>query len=784
MDRSSASPGSSITPALRSADVPAAAERRVTAERTELIDDVLAAWQADPEVASRIVHVETVPERGAIYQDPDPPLPERLKEALAARGITRLYRHQTEAIRRARSGVHTVVVAGTASGKSLCYQAPIAEAVLADRSSAALMLFPTKALARDQFRSLHDLGLKELTAAVYDGDTDTESRAWARRHANVVLTNPDMLHVGILPGHSRWARLFANLRFVVVDEVHVLRGIFGSHVGNVLRRLRRVANHYGTDPVFLGSSATIGNPGELLSALTGVAVDVVERDDSPAGVRHHVLWNPELGEDDLRRSPIAETADVFVDLVKRRVPTIAFARSRKGVELVYRWARERVGDELASRIAPYRAGYLAEERRRVERALFSGELLGVAATNALELGIDVGGLDAAVLATFPGTVASYRQQTGRAGRSSAKSLAVLVAGQDALDQWFMNHPAELFRRPADAAVVNPENPEVLRGHLGCAAHELPLEPEEAAATFGPTVEEIAVDLVGAGDMRVHQGRLHWSGGRSPASAIDIRTAGGPPFVILDESGDMMGTVDESRVASQTHPGAVYLHQGDTYMIDRVDWADRVVWARSGEVDYYTQPEQDTDIEIRVVRASGELGRFGHHHGLVEVDESVVAFKRKRISDRSVLSYEPLDLPPRHYTTQAVWFTMDDDLIGDARVVPADLPGVLHAAEHTAIAMLPLIAICDRWDIGGLSTPYHPEVDGPVWFIYDGYPGGSGIAPLAFASGPRHLAATLQALQDCPCSDGCPSCVQSPKCGNYNEPLDKDGAIRLLLTARG
>ncbi len=728
------------------------------------------------------MHVETVPGRGAIYAEPDPPLHDRLRAALTERGIDRLYRHQVEVIRRARAATHTVVVAGTASGKSLCFQAPIAEAILAEPQATALLLFPTKALARDQFRSLHTLGIPPLTASVYDGDTDLQARAWTRKNANVVLTNPDMLHIGILPSHARWARFFRHLRFVVVDEVHVMRGIFGSHVGNILRRLRRIARLYGSEPTFLGSSATIGNPGELLSALTGLPVEVVDQDTSPSGIRHHVLWNPELGEGDLRRSALAETTDVFVDLMRRRIPTIAFARSRKGVELVYRWARERLDDETAARIAPYRAGYLAEDRRRVEQALFAGELLGVTATNALELGIDVGGLDAAVLATFPGTVASYRQQTGRAGRSIDESLAVLVAGQDALDQWFMNHPEDLFRRPSDSAVINPANPEVLAAHMACAAHEMPLEPTEAVAAFGPEVEELAVDLVASGRLRIHNGRLHWTGSRGPAADIDIRTAGGPPFTIVDEDGEIMGTVDEGRVASQTHPGAVYLHQGDTYLIESLDWSGRTVRARSGEVDYYTQPEEDTTITVRATHGSGSLGRFGHRHGMVEVEEQVVAFKRKRLSDRSVIAYEPLDLPARRYVTQAVWFLVGDDLIADARVTAADLPGVLHAAEHTAIAMLPLIAICDRWDIGGLSTPHHPEVGGAVWFIYDGYPGGSGIAPLAFSAGERHLKATLQALLECPCAAGCPSCVQSPKCGNYNEPLDKAGAIRLLETA--
>jgi DEAD/DEAH box helicase domain-containing protein len=745
---------------------------------------VVEAWLADPERADRIAHVETVPERRAIYEELDSPLPGRLAQALSDRGIDRLYRHQAQAIKRARAGAHTVVVAGTASGKSLGYQVPIAEAALADRTATAIMLFPTKALARDQFRSLHTLGIPEMTPVVYDGDTDSDARAWARRHANVVMTNPDMLHVGILPSHGKWATFFRRLRFVVIDEVHVLRGIFGSHVGNALRRLRRVARHYGADPTFLGSSATIGNPGELMSALTGLPVEVVEQDTSPAGVRHYVLWNPEMDEDDQRRSALAETTDLFVDLVRRGEHTIAFARSRKGVELIYRWARERLDGELAARIAPYRAGYLAEERRAVEQRLFSGELLGVIATNALELGIDVGGLDAAIVATFPGTVASFRQQTGRAGRSTDESLSVLVAGQDALDQWYMNHPEDLFGRPSEAAVVNPSNPHVLASHMGCAAYEIPMLSNDAVATFGPEVESLAADLVGEGTLRVRNGRLLWAGRGAPAPAIDIRTAGGPPYTIVDEADEVIGTVDENRVFSQAHPGAVYLHQGDSYVIEDLDVENRLVRARADEVGYYTQPEEDTDIDVLEVLAKGTVGRFGHRLGQVEVEAHVTGFKRKKIGDRSVISYEPLDLPPRRFTTQAIWFTVDEKLIRDSGISAADLPGTLHAAEHTGIAMLPLFAICDRWDIGGLSTPYHPATGMPVWFIYDGYPGGAGIAPIAYAAGRRHLRATLEALRTCPCDAGCPSCVQSPKCGNFNEPLDKAGAIRLLEVGLG
>lgn len=755
-----------------------------TADTLRRVHPVIDAWRSDPETDERIVHVETLPAHGAIFEDLDPPLPDPLISALGARGITRLYRHQAQAIRRARDGTHTVVVAGTASGKSLCYQAPIVEAALGTGRSTALLVFPTKALARDQFRALHTLGIAEVTPVVYDGDTDQDTRVWARRHATAVLTNPDMLHIGILPSHGKWAPFFRNLRFVVVDEVHTLRGIFGSHVGNVLRRLRRIARFYGADPTFIGSSATIGNPGELMTELIGLPVDVVDQDTSPSGTRHYVLWNPEVGADDIRRSALAETADVFVDLVRRGEHTIAFTRSRKGVELVYRWARDLLGPELAARIAPYRAGYLPEERRAVEGALFSGELMGVTATNALELGIDVGGLDAAVLATFPGTVASFRQQTGRAGRSADESLSVLVAGQDALDQWFMHHPDDLFARPSEAAVINPSNPIVLAAHMGCAAYEIPMETTEAFATFGPAVESLAADLVGDGTLRLRNGRLLWAGREAPAPGIDIRTAGGPPFTIVDATNTVIGTVDEARVFSQCHPGAVYLHQGDSYVVDDLDIDGRAVRVRADEVAFYTQPEEETSIEVLATLATGSVGRFGHRLGTVEVENHVVAFKRKRISDRSVVSYEPLELPARRFTTQAVWFIVDDDLSRDSRLEPVDLPGTLHAAEHTAIAMLPLFAICDRWDIGGLSTAWHPETNSPVWFIYDGYPGGAGIGPLAYEAGARHLRATLEALRTCPCDAGCPSCVQSPKCGNFNEPLDKEGAIRLLEVGLG
>ena len=742
--------------------------------------DVVAAWQDDPETAARLAHIESIPSRAAIFEALSPPLPDPLRRALAERGIDRLYRHQANAIRRARRGDHTVVVAGTASGKSLCYQAPIVEAALADRRSTALLMFPTKALTQDQYRSLYALGIPEVSPAVYDGDTDRDTRAWVRRNANTVLTNPDMLHIGILPNHGRWATFLRGLKYVVVDEVHVLRGIFGSHVANVLRRLRRIAAHYGADPTFLACSATIGNPAELTSQLCGVDVGAVEQDTSPTGAKRYVLWNPEQDDDGGRRSALGEATDVFVDLVRSGHHTIAFSRSRKATELMYRWARDRLDPSLADRIAPYRGGYLAKERRQVEERLSSGDLLGVTATNALELGIDVGGLDAAVITTFPGTIASFRQQAGRAGRTLDESLAVLVAGEDALDQWYVTNPADLFGRPAEAAVVNPTNPEVLGAHAGCAAHELPLVPDDRAY-FGEDLEEIAAHLVAAGDLVPRNGRLFWTRRARPAPGVGLRTSGAPPYSIVDDNGELLGTVDESRAFSQVHPGAVYLHQGEGHVVEELDTGLRTAVVRRGEPGWYTEPQVETWLDVVEITERSSVGRLPHRLGIVEVERHVVGFKRKSIRDRSVMGYEPLDLPPTRFSTQAFWWEVPDDLIEAAGVGGPRLAGTLHAAEHTAIAMLPLYAICDRWDIGGLSTPHHPEAGGAAWFIYDGYPGGAGIAPIGFAAGRRHLEATLAALRSCGCAEGCPSCVQSPKCGNFNEPLDKAGAIALLTT---
>lgn len=741
------------------------------------IDEVLAAWHDDED--GSLVHVEHRPERGAMFMAIDPPLHPLLAARLAERGVDRLYRHQVQAIRRLRDRVDTVVVAGTAAGKTLCYQAPIVESILADAKTTALCLYPTKALAQDQLRSFSDLRIPEVKASTYDGDTPPDERARIRRQANVILTNPDMLHVGMLPYHAPWGDFFHRLAYVVVDEMHTLRGIFGTHVSMVLRRLRRICAHYGASPTFVFGSATIGNPGELAEALCGRPVDVVDDDASPRGEQWVAMWNPPVIDEDLnkRRSALADSTDLFLDLVRADLNTIAFTRSRKTTELMYRMASDRMPEHQRDRIAPYRAGYLAKQRREIEARLFSGRLAGVIATNALELGIDVGGLDAAVLTTFPGTISSFRQQAGRAGRRRDSSLVALVAGEDALDQYFMSHPSELFTRTPEAAVINPANPLVAEAHAACAAHELPLEIGDREI-LGEAIEEAANRLVQAGLVRLKDGKLYWAQRQRPAPRVDIRSSGGPTYVIVSE-GEPLGTFDEERAFRDAHPGAVYLHQGETHVVNRLDLERREVRVHPEAVEYYTQPKTEKDLEIIDLIARDRIGVVGHHHGVVRVETHVVGYQKRRLGSREVLDTVLLDLPPTVFETEGIWLTIPDHLLEAAELDQSSIPGALHAAEHAGIGMMPLMAICDRWDIGGLSTNWHPQTGTATIFIYEAYPGGAGISPVAYQAGRDHLRATMEAIDSCGCQTGCPSCVQSPKCGNFNDPLDKTGAVRLL-----
>jgi DEAD/DEAH box helicase domain-containing protein len=734
----------------------------------------------DLAAAGQLVHLERIPARPARTAELSAPLAPEVADRLPEGG---LWTHQAAAIDLARAGRSVAVVTGTASGKSLCYQVPLAQAVAAEGPATGFMIFPTKALAQDQLRSIAGLGVPGLVASTYDGDTSPEERAWARRHANVLLTNPDMLHVGILPNHARWANFLLRLRYVVIDELHTLRGIFGTHVAHVVRRLRRLCAHYGSSPTFVFASATIGEPGRLAGAGCGMPVDEVVDDGSPRGERLFALWNPPLldEQEGARASGNGETARLLAGLVRTDHRGIAFSRSRKSAELVAAQARRMLPDDLRAAVRPYRGGFLAKERREIEADLFSGRLRGVAATTALELGIDVGGLDACVLNGFPGTIASMWQQAGRAGRAQQRSLAVLVAGNDALDQWFMTHPAEVFSRSPEPAVVNPANPFVLDDHLACAAYELPLT--DADVEWWEDLDDGVRRLVLADHLVLRHGRaVHV--GSSPASRVGLRTGSHHEYGIVGEDGTLIGTVEESRAFEIVHPGAVYLHQGQHYVVDRLDIADRTAWVRTVDPSEITQTRSDTDVRILGVDVAADVGRARLHLGPVEITEQVTGYRRKHLFTGEVLGDEDLDLPPTTLVTRAFWYTISPRVLARARLTPAQVPGTLHAAEHAAIGMLPLFTICDRWDVGGVSTPWLQETGEPTIVIYDGYPGGAGIAELGFDAGRTHLEATVEAIVACPCAAGCPSCVQSPKCGNLNDPLDKAGAVALLRAVLG
>src|SRR3954454_10780248 len=728
-------------------------------------------------VDGQLVHIERIPARPARTAPLALDLPDLLAERLPPGG---LWTHQAAAVDLARSGRSVAVATGTASGKSLCYQLPLAAAALESEPATALMIFPTKALAQDQLRALAAMEIPNLVPVTYDGDTAPADRTFARRHADVILTNPDMLHVGILPNHGRWATFLMRLRYVVLDELHTLRGIFGTHVAQVLRRLRRLCAYYGSAPTFIFSSATIGRPGELASALCGLDVAEVSDDGSPRGERLFALWEPpRLDESSgARGSSNGETARLLASVVEAGGRGIAFTRSRKGTELVAAGAKRYVREELRATVRPYRGGYLASERRAIEADLFAGKARGVVATNALELGVDLGWLDACIINGFPGTIASLWQQAGRAGRPQQRSLAVLVAGEDALDQWFMTHPVEVFTRQPEPAVVTPANPFVLDPHLAAAAYERPLTPDDAGY-WGDDLEEGVDRLVQGDSAVVRQGRVVYAGRGSPAAKIGLRTGSSSEVQIVLTDGRLLGLVDESRAFTTVHPGAAYLHQGQHYRVEDLDLDDRVAWVEPASGEETTHARSQTDIAVLTEDASVNVGRAVLHVGEVEVVEQVTGYQRKAVFTGEILGDEPLHLPPTTLVTRAFWYTMSELVLLDAGIATASWPGALHAAEHAGIGMLPLFTICDRWDVGGVSTVWLPDTMQPSIFIYDGYPGGAGIAELGFAAAERHLRATLDAVSTCPCSAGCPSCVQSPKCGNLNEPLDKAAAIALL-----
>ncbi len=752
-----------------------------------------------PQDESPLRHVEDIPPRPARHADWPEWAPQDVVETLRSQGVDRPWTHQVDGAERARAGENVVVATGTASGKSMVYQLPVLAALQEDRRATALYLSPTKALGADQLRAVEHFGVPGVRAASYDGDTPHEERDWVRAHARWIFTNPDMLHHGVLPRHSRWARFFRRLRYVVVDECHSYRGLFGSHVALLLRRLRRIARHYGADPVFVFASATVSDPASLGERLLGAPCQAITDDGSPRGARTVALWEPPLldeivGENEapIRRSAGSETARIMTELVIEKARMLAFVRSRRGVEVAALTARRALSDvapDLLERVAAYRGGYLPEDRRALERDLMSGALLAVATTNALELGVDIAGLDAVVVAGYPGTLASFWQQAGRAGRDGEGALVVFVARDDPLDTYLVHHAPAVLDRPVEATVLDPTNPYVLEPHLACAASELPLT-EDCLNEFGPDAAQRAVEALAAeGVLRRRPRGWYWTSRERPHQTVEIRGSGGKQVAVVEaDSGRMLGTVDPESAHGTVHPGALYLHQGESYVVDELDLEHGIALVHAENPEWTTSPREVIDIKVlrteeKVQAAPGVTFCLGE----VEVTSQVVGYLR-RLPSGEVLDQVPLDLPTRTLVTRSVWYTVNDDLLngnapGGAGLDPARIPGALHAAEHAAIGLLPLFATCDRWDIGGVSTALHEDTGEATVFVHDGHPGGAGFADRGYAALIPWLNATREAIASCECPAGCPSCVQSPKCGNGNEPLDKAGAVAVLDAVR-
>jgi DEAD/DEAH box helicase domain-containing protein len=732
-----------------------------------------------------LAHWHSIPARAARFGELQPPLPEALAGALSGQGITRLYTHQVCAIEALRAGRDTVVVTGTASGKSLCFHLPALERLLDEPGATALYLFPTKALAQDQLKSLTrladgDLALSSmLRAGVYDGDTAATTRRKLREDANVILSNPDMLHAGILPQHAKWARFLRNLRYVVVDEMHAYRGIFGSHVALVLRRLERLVRHYGGEFRYVLCSATIRNPGELASALTGRDVTVVDDDGAPRGEKHFAFWNPPFRDETRveRRSSNVEGSQILAGLLESGAQVIAFTKSRVSAELVYRYTREQLErsrprlpagtrDSLNSplplheRLRPYRGGYLPEERRAIEKALFSGELRGVVSTNALELGIDVGGLDAAVLVGAAPTLASIWQQAGRAGRSGAPSLVVLVAYNDTVDQYLMRRPQFLFGRPTEAACVDPHNPYILAQQLACAAYELPIGDADAAA-FGGQMRDVLEALEEAGETRTIDGLTYWSKSDFPGAKVSLRDMSGDTYTIVDgaNANTVIGTVDAISGLELVYPDAIYLHEGETWWVRSLDLEQKVATVEPRTVDYYTQPVLDTNIRVRNELRSrdwhGECVRFGE----LTYSWQTVAFKKIRYRSLDAIGYHPLELPRLTLETAGLWLAPGEDTVRELARHGHNPWEALSGVRNLFVQLLPLMAMCDPLDLGGMLDS--SNTGRPTLFLFDRYPGGLGFAEQGWTRLDELAEAVLAHLEGCPCGTGCPACVGLP-----------------------
>ncbi|MFW6333062.1 MAG: DEAD/DEAH box helicase [Thermodesulfobacteriota bacterium] len=750
------------------------------AENRPDINEYVLALKSSPRMGNQVVYHTLLPARSAVCRNPDKPWPQAMEKLLDAAGIGALYSHQSLAMDRVRSGRHVVVATPTASGKTLIYNLPVLERILKDPDAKALYLFPLKALAQDQLKAFEALsGCTtdfQPSAAIYDGDTT----AWRRKRIrsnppNVLITNPDMLHLSLLPHHRSWASLFADLEVVVVDEVHTYRGVMGSHMAQVFRRLRRICAYYGVSPAFVFSSATVANPGELATRLTGLEdgrnIETVVESGAPQGRKHLVFVDPVQGP--------ARTAILLLKAALHRgLRTIVYAQSRKLTELIALWAGSRSG-VFKDRISAYRAGFLPEERREIERRLSDGDLLAVISTSALELGIDIGDLDLCLLVGYPGTIVSTRQRGGRVGRNGQDSAVVLIGGEDALDQYFMRHPQELISREPESAVVNPVNTHILQRHLVCAAAEMPLKAGEPLLAPEP-VRETVTELERKGELlRSADGREIYARRKRPHRDVDLRGAGDRYQIVSAEDGVHRGEIDGIRAFREAHPGAIYLHNGITYRVDTLDLSTRTVKVSPARVDYYTRVRGRKDTEILDVFDKKTVGAARFYTGRLKVTDQVTGYEKWRIHGRRKINILPLDLPPVIFETEGLWFRIPAEIQRRAESEYHHFMGGIHAVEHAAIGICPLLVMADRNDLGGISTPFHPRVGGPAVFVYDGVPGGAGLSRQAFQKAESLLEATLKTVLECTCEFGCPSCVHSPKCGSGNRPIDKASAAFLL-----
>ncbi|MBU0480433.1 MAG: DEAD/DEAH box helicase [Proteobacteria bacterium] len=757
--------------------------RRNSSAEYGTVAEYIKSLKESPAFGSQVVHHEEIAARQAFFRETGLPLPPGLESALKAQGISRLYTHQARAVDLVRAGKDVVVATPTASGKSLIYNLPVFAGIIEGKPVKALYLFPLKALAQDQLRAIDELGAllpvgtKVPRGAICDGDTSSHHRRKIRDNPpDILITNPDMLHLSMLGYHDRWSGLWQGLTHVIIDEVHTYRGIFGSHMAWVLRRLARICRHYGSAPVYVLSSATVGNPGELAANLLGREIEVITESGSPAGGRHFLFLDP-------REGASGAVCQLLEAAIKRGLRTIVYTQSRKMTELIYVWTRARIG-ELAPKLTSYRAGFLPEERREIEARLSDGSLLGVISTSALELGIDIGELDLCILAGYPGSVMATLQRGGRVGRRHRDSLVVLVGHEDALDQYFMRHPTDFFRREVEAAVLNPENTEIMKRHLICAAAEMPLRVESRILD-GEAVQKAVAELRGEGLLlQSAEGKIWYTVRKYPHREVDLRGSGRSLAIRVDSDNTLLGRADWVRCLKECHPGAVYLHRGATWVVNSLDLEGLEVRVVRKDVNYFTRPMANKDTEILAFLDRVKISSSGDHaftvgFGRLRVTDEVTGFQRKLVRGHQVISTEKLDLPPIIFETEGLWLEIPEGLKNEMENEQRHFMGGIHALEHALIGIFPLLVLCDRNDVGGIAYPWHPQLQNGAVFIYDGHPGGVGLCRQAFSMIGKLLDSGRATISECPCEVGCPSCVHSPKCGSGNRPIDKAAALRLL-----